>query len=175
MRNLAADLRHALDPVAFAGDVLGFRPDPWQERVLRSSSKRLLLNCSRQSGKSSVAAVVALHKAVYHPGSLVLLVNPSLRQSGELFRKVTDPLDRLPEGQDRIEDNSLSFQLANGSRVLSLPASEATVRGFSNVALIVGRRAMVSAGARSCATTAPGRATFCRCTMSGSARCSYCS
>lgn len=72
------------------------KPDPWQADVLRSSSgRRLLLNCSRQSGKSTTAAALALHQAIYHPGSLVLLVSPSLRQSGELFRKVMAHLRAL--------------------------------------------------------------------------------
>jgi hypothetical protein len=137
MPSLAADLRHALDRAAFAHEALGLVPDDWQRRVLRSDRHRILLNCSRQSGKSTVAAVLALHQAIYFPSSLVLLVSPSLRQSGELFRKVTAGLDRLTAAPKRDEDSSLSFRLANGSRVVSLPASETTVRGYSNVALVV--------------------------------------
>ena len=48
----AADLAFALDRVSFASS-LGLDPDPWQERLLRSTSPRVLLNCSRQSGKSN--------------------------------------------------------------------------------------------------------------------------
>ena len=91
----ASDLALALDRVAFAREGVGFEPDPWQEGVLRSSGKRMLMNCCRQSGKSTTAAVLALHEAVYRPGSLVLLISPSLRQSSELFRKVTNLLSRL--------------------------------------------------------------------------------
>ena len=46
MTNLVADLLLALDPVAFAVS-LGIIPDAWQAQVLRSASRRLLLNCSR--------------------------------------------------------------------------------------------------------------------------------
>jgi hypothetical protein len=45
-RRLAAELRCALDPVAFAVERLHFRPDPWQTKVMRSPATRLLLNCS---------------------------------------------------------------------------------------------------------------------------------
>ncbi len=69
----ASDLAMALDPVAFARS-LGIAPDPWQERLLRSAADRALLNCCRQSGKSTVAALVALHRALYRPGSLVLVL-----------------------------------------------------------------------------------------------------
>jgi hypothetical protein len=68
---LAGDLRLALDRVAFA-EKLGIVPDGWQGDFLRSSADRVLLNCSRQSGKSTMSAVIALHRALYHPGSRVV-------------------------------------------------------------------------------------------------------
>jgi hypothetical protein len=73
--------------VAFA-EKLGIVPDGWQGDFLRSSADRVLLNCSRQSGKSTMSAVIALHRALYHPGSLVLCLAPALRQSQELFAKI---------------------------------------------------------------------------------------
>src|SRR3712207_4925031 len=87
MVSLAEDLKLALDRVSFAKR-LGLEPDPWQEELLRSTSDRVLLNCSRQSGKSTMTAVIALHRALYHPGSLILCLAPALRQSQELFGKV---------------------------------------------------------------------------------------
>jgi hypothetical protein len=134
---LAADLRLALDPVAFATDALGFAPDPWQARTLRSNSKRALWNVARQCGKSSTAAILSLHRALFYPSSLVLLVSPSLRQSSELFRRVTDLLAKLDARPELREDNRLSCTLANSSRIVSLPSSEATIRGFSGASLIV--------------------------------------
>jgi len=131
------DLRHALDPVAFAAEVLELTLDPWQRRVIASSSKRDLLNCSRQAGKSTTAAVLGLHTALYHPGSLTLLVSPSLRQSSELFRKVTELRERLPRPPELTEDNKLSMAVRGGGRVVSLPGSEATIRGFSGATLII--------------------------------------
>ena len=125
------------DPVFFARHSLGFEPDPWQERVLHWHGKRLLLNCSRQSGKSSIAAILALHQTVYFPSSLVLLISPSLRQSSELFKKVTDLLNKLPIRPSLTEDNRLSFTTTSGSRVVSLPSAAARVRGFSGVNLVI--------------------------------------
>jgi hypothetical protein len=135
---LTDDLEMALDPVRFAAR-LGFVPDPRQAGVLRWSGKRLALNCARQTGKSTTAAAMALHQALYHPGSLILLVSPSQRQSTELFRKVGELLGRLDEvaKPELTEDNRLSCVLANRSRLVSLPSSEATIRGFSGATLIV--------------------------------------
>jgi len=133
---IAADLARALDPAAFA-ESLGFIPDAWQRQALRWSGRRAVWLCARQTGKSTCAALLALHRATYQPGALVLLVSPSLRQSSELFRKVAGLLDRLDVRPDLLEDNKLSLTLTNGSRVLSLPSSEATIRGFSAPDLIV--------------------------------------
>ena len=134
---IAGDLRHALDPVAFAREALDFDPAPWQMEDLRSPAKRLLLNCSRQAGKSTTTAIVALHRGIFYPGSLVLLVSPSLRQSSELFKKVTGFLDDLQDRPRMTEDNKLSFALEGGTRVVSLPGTEATIRGFSAPDLVV--------------------------------------
>jgi hypothetical protein len=134
---LARALRQALDPSVFGAQALGFQPDPWQHRFLRSSAPRVLLNITRQGGKSTTAAVLALHTALYRPGSLVLLVSPSLRQSGELFRKVAAFRGKLDPAPVLLENNALSCRFESGSRIVSLPGDESTVRGFSAPALIV--------------------------------------
>ena len=131
---LPVSLASAFDSVRFAQSV-GMEPDSWQGDVLRSPATRMLLNCSRQSGKSTTAAVLALHKAVHHAGSLVLVVSPSLRQSSELFRVISRLHGRL--GTPANAANLHEMQLANGSRILSLPGSEATIRGHSGVSLLI--------------------------------------
>ncbi len=117
----------------------GIVPDSWQCDLLRSDAKQMILNCSRQSGKSTITAVLAVHEAVYTPESLTLLLAPSLRQSQELFRKVKDILTALhsPLSPQIAEESSLRLELDNGSRIISLPGTEATVRGFSSVGLLV--------------------------------------
>ena len=57
-------------------------PDPWQTEVLGYQGvDRLLLNCSRQSGKSTVAAARAVGMLMAKPGAQVLMTAPSQRQS----------------------------------------------------------------------------------------------
>jgi hypothetical protein len=135
MVSLASELRLALDRVSFARSV-GVEPDPWQEDLLRSSSERTLLNCSRQSGKSTVAGVLAVHAALYEPHSLILLLSPTLRQSQELFKKCLS-LYRIADKPVLPEsETALTLTLENGSRVVSLPGKEATIRGYSGVRLL---------------------------------------
>ena len=112
-------------------------PDPWQSQVLQSPADRMLLLASRQAGKSSVSSALAVHTALLKPNSPVLLLSPSLRQSGELFRKVLALYAALGHPVPTIRETALQLELANGSRVLSLPGTEGTVRGFSEVALLI--------------------------------------
>src|SRR5215212_2763756 len=127
MVSLAQDLALALDRSEFA-QALGVDPDSWQEDLLRSSSDRVLLNCSRQSGKSTVSAIIALHRALYHPGSLVLALAPALRQSQELFGKVAGFYRDLGRPVAPQGERKLSLELENGSRIITLPGSEKTIR-----------------------------------------------
>jgi Terminase large subunit, T4likevirus-type, N-terminal len=130
------DIRLALDRVVFA-DRLGIIPDDWQRDLLRSDSDRVLLNCSRQSGKSTMAALLALHRALYHPASLVLCLAPALRQSQELFAKISGFYRDLGRPVSPMGERRLSLELENGSRIITLPGTEKTIRGFSGAALLV--------------------------------------
>lgn len=124
------------NPVSFAEYYLEFSPDPWQRRFLRSKADRIILNCSRQSGKSQTAALLALYEAVTIPKSTVVIESPSERQSIEMMMKFSEMLGRL-SGVDLRSDTKLSAYLGNGSRVLALPGSEKTVRGISAVTLLI--------------------------------------
>jgi hypothetical protein len=126
-----------LDAVQFARQRLGFEPEPLQARVLESRHSRGILNCSRQWGKSSVAAVKAIHKAVSLPGTTVLVASPSNRQSAEFLDKAQKLMRRagMPVRGDGKNDVSLAF--GNGSRIVGLPGVEATVRGFSSISLLL--------------------------------------
>jgi len=135
--SVARDLACAFDPARLSAQV-GLVPDDWQAWLLRTTARQLLVNCSRQVGKSETTATLASHTAIYTPGAVVLLLSPSLRQSGLLFQKVKRRLREL--GRDFAEvdqDNALSVRLRNGAEIHSLPGKGETVRGFSGVALIV--------------------------------------
>lgn len=128
---LCHDLKLALDPLLWARESFDLVFDPWQAAALRSTAKRSLWNIHRQGGKSTIASLKGLHRAVYRPGSVVLMVSRSLRQSGELFRKFIGAYDVLEYRPEMVEDTRLTCALDNGSRVISLPGSEDTVRCYS--------------------------------------------
>jgi hypothetical protein len=129
---------HGLDPTLFCRERLQFEPDDWQAKLLRSTSRQCILNCGRQTGKSTVVAALALHTALYKPSSLVLIIAPSQRQSRELFIKTMNFLELLEPAEPTEEETKLSLVLRNGSRIVSLPGDNPrTVRGFSAPALVV--------------------------------------
>ena len=121
------------DPVTFARQ-LNIDPDPWQRKLLTSTDEYVILNCSRQSGKSTIVAILALHHALLNPDSLILILSPTQRQSGELLKKIIKFNRRLGTKGNR-EATTLEF--SNGSRIVALPGSESTTRGFSSPSLIL--------------------------------------
>ena len=136
MVELREDLRLALDRVAFA-EKLGISLDSWQERLLHSDAERVLLNCARQSGKSTMTGLIALHRGLYHPGSLILCLAPALRQSQELFGKVLGFYRDLGRPVAPQAERKLSLELENDSRIVTLPGTDKTIRGFSGAALLI--------------------------------------
>jgi terminase large subunit-like protein len=140
----------------------GMEADAWQREVLTSAADRILLVCSRQIGKSETAAALALLNAILYPPALVLIVSPTQRQSGELFRKVKrfygalvrgeagrEPWKPTPArvrrqteleqaaGEALVQESALQLEMANGSRIVALPGKEATIRSFSAVKLLI--------------------------------------
>lgn len=130
----ALDLSRALDPTIIARDA-GWAPDAWQSDLLRSAHPRILICASRQVGKSTTVAAVAVSEALHNPG-LVIIASPSQRQSGELFRKVQTTLRAAVGAPEFTLDSTTRLELANGSRIVSLPGSEATLRGYSAPVLV---------------------------------------
>jgi hypothetical protein len=140
------------------------KPDRWQTEVLRTRRAQILLLCSRQVGKTLVAAALALRTALLEAPALVLVLTPSERQSSEFMRRIKELHEALRQptnvagcvqslyekqvaeaGKDvtyfalpaKTRESSLQLHLQNGSRIIGLPASEGKVRVYSSVALLV--------------------------------------
>jgi Terminase large subunit, T4likevirus-type, N-terminal len=138
VRDALTELRWQLDPVAFFEDAVGPAQD-WQKGVLRSTANKRLLLASRQSGKSQTCAILALHTALYTPNTLVLCIAPALRQAQELTHKVFTAYRDLGLSGMRPArtENKLSLELENGSRIITLPGTEKTIRGYSKAGLLL--------------------------------------
>ncbi len=130
--------RQAINPAEFARITLKFEPDATQYAVLKSIPRRLILNCNRQWGKSTVSAIILAHRAIFQAGSLSIILGPSERQSAETLRKVAGFLRDagVQLVSDKVNRHALVLA-ANHSRIVALPSTDAKVRGFSKVSLLV--------------------------------------
>jgi hypothetical protein len=135
--SLALDLVRALDPTSIACDVGIEALDPWQARLIDEPPKRLLCCCGRQVGKSTAASLACLHAAIYQAPATIVLISPSLRQSVELFRTCHAMYARLPNRPAALYETLTRLELENGSRIISFPGSERTIRGIAAVDLCV--------------------------------------
>jgi hypothetical protein len=133
-------LRQLADLPYFGQRRLGFRCDAQQLELFRRASGRTLLNSSRQTGKSTAAAMKAFHTAYWRRNSTILITAPTKQQTREFLRKVRTfallaggaILKNRNKGGDRY-----TVELSNGSRIIGVAANEDTIRGFSAVTLII--------------------------------------
>lgn len=134
---LGTDLGLACDPVAFARACGIAEPYAWQARALRSTAPRALWNCCRQSSKSTTAALIALHAMAFVPETLAVVVAQNLRTASELRRKAADFYRRLGHPDPPVGDSALSLELPNRSRLIALPGTESSARGWSAPRLVI--------------------------------------
>jgi hypothetical protein len=143
---------------------LGITADAWQRQLIESTAPQTLVLASRQSGKSIASAACALTEALLCPPAEVLIVSRAQRQSAEVLRKVRDfyrglrgervrrrrwhPVSVAPEveairargirdDEVAVRDAQLSLELANGSRIISLPGLPDTIVGYSAISLLI--------------------------------------
>lgn len=114
---------------------LGFVPDERQAAVLAGDTRRLLLCCTRQWGKSLTIAALAVWRAWEHPGRLILVVSPTFRQSEEFLAKAKEMAERA--GVFGRRRGRKEFRLLNGSRLVAEPAVKGNLRGYSAPQLVI--------------------------------------
>ena len=132
--DLIAGVHEAYDRTLLFKRVIG-EPAKFQRELLTSTSPFILLNAARQSGKSSGMACIIAHVCAFEPGSLVAVTAPASRQTLEILRKVIEFKDALKLVTTR--STQLEIEFENGSRIVGLPSTSDTVRGLSNLRLLV--------------------------------------
>lgn len=161
---IAADLRAALDPAALFEAAFGLGALDWQRDFLRETRPVALLK-GRQVGASLAAAALAIHTTVYRPGANAIVVSPSLKQSSEIAGRARAGLRRL--GVRLVQDAASMLALPNGSRIVSLPGTARSVRGWTAHLLVLDEaayleedtitaaRALVATGGRTIVQSTP--------------------
>jgi hypothetical protein len=137
---LAADLAAALDPVHVFEGAFGMTVLDWQRDYLRETRPTVVLK-GRQCGASTAAAALAVHAALYWADTNTVIVSPSLKQSGEILAKARLGLRNL--GARLTQDSASMVRLPNGARILSLPGTARSVRGWTARLLILDEAAFI--------------------------------
>jgi len=122
------------DPVRFVQKAIQFNPTEYQSKLLRETSKRIVVIYPRQSGKSTTIAARAIWFACKNPNTVTLIVAPGLRQSMILMDRVHSFLMKMHkvlrrEYVGRMQRTVIWFK--NGSQIVALPCSMDLLRGYS--------------------------------------------
>lgn len=129
---LARALAWRLDPVQMMRDA-GFEPDPHQIELLRCNDPQVLVNWPRQSGKSQTCAIKVLHNACFDPGDIVILAGEKEAQAMEVWEKAFKAHQLLAEFGElpSLERANNVLRFGNESRVLALPSTVDSIRGYA--------------------------------------------
>lgn len=117
----------------------GFEPGPHQVELLQCTERNILVLWPRQSGKSQTCAADVLHTAAFDPGDIVILAGEKQEQAMEVFTKAQrmheqlSELGELPSAER--SGNKLTF--SNGSRVLALPSTVDSIRGYAAKLVVI--------------------------------------
>jgi hypothetical protein len=137
---LAHDLLAALDPSVTFREAFGEDPHAWQIDYLRETRPTVVLK-GRQVGASTSAAALAIHIVRYRRDDNVVIVSPSLKQSTEITTRARSGLREL--GERLVQDSASTLRLSNGSRIISLPGTARSVRGWTARLLILDEAAYI--------------------------------
>ena len=110
---------------------MGFEPFPWQDAILASEGRRIIINAARQSGKSTIVSSLPCHKAKYKAGSLVVIIAATEDQAFDDMTKVKGYIQNDETYPDIKRSSDSLLQLDNGSRIVVVPATEKAARGKS--------------------------------------------
>lgn len=144
----------SVTPVQFAELMFNWHAFDYQVAPLNDLEMRVIMACGRQIGKTEMAAIKGLFYAVMNANTVTLIISPTQRQSGILFRRMKRFINinsQLPE-ERRIpiatfirRETQTVIEFENGSEIHSLPATEdgSNIRGFTANFIIIDEAAFV--------------------------------
>jgi hypothetical protein len=132
------------DIVTFAREKLGIVLNATQTRLLTVVGRRIILNCHRQWGKSTVAAILALYHALSYHGYQVVIVSIDARRSQKLANLCRELAARMGVRVKGDGTNPRAVVFPNGSSIIPLPGRADAVRGFTANLLIIDEAARVA-------------------------------
>jgi hypothetical protein len=138
------DLRAARDDFGLFCELVGKPRTPFQLEAMALEARQTVIVAPRQCGKSESLSLRAAWGALRQPNQLVMIVSASETAAIRLLYTVREAFDHpLLKGSLAEEPTQTRIVLSNGSRILSVPASPKSIRGWSVDLLIVDECAFV--------------------------------
>ena len=132
--------------VQFAQEWLGFKPTPYQAKLLEDKSKRIVVVFPRQSGKTTTLSIRMIHFALRNSHTTTLIVSPGLRQSMLVMDCIQDQIGRMSEERRKRHIKLLQrtvIRCRNGSRIVALPCDPKTLRGYTASEVLIDEAAFI--------------------------------
>lgn len=127
-----------LNLALFAERVL--RRPLWKHQLEVANSPAFIttLAKARRTGGTVLAETMAIHTAFSNRGCRVLILSATEDAARRLTESIGATLARSPRPRGAVVlDNATRIRLANGSEIISLPASQRQVRGYGEGVLLV--------------------------------------
>jgi hypothetical protein len=127
VRKRAERTAHTTTPESIE-EVLNRRLYPYQRKWIEDESRFKLGLWARQTGKDFTCAAEAVADCLRFPGSQWLIIACTERQAFQSLEKVKEWAE---EFGCAVEGNLSQVRFSNGSRITTLPAKPASIRGYS--------------------------------------------
>lgn len=102
----------------------------YQEAFVNDASRYRIVNKSRQVGMTYIIAREAIMDCLDNPGETFLIVSVSERQAQHVINYIRAAIDEMAEPQPPEYNTKIEIRWPNGARIVSLPNSPSTVRGY---------------------------------------------
>lgn len=131
-----SDIANSLDPARYL-ESLGFELFDWQKAVLQDPAKRIIINGCRQAGKSTIMSGLVCHRAKFFPKSTSIILAPSKDQASLDMRKIIDFIGMDDTYPARKHETTEEIELANGSWIKVVTATDKSARGYSKPDIVL--------------------------------------
>ena len=115
---------------------LGFEPFEWQEAILNSKGRRIIINAARQSGKSTITSTDPCWIAKYRKESLSIVLAPTESQSQDDMRKIQSFI-RHDSGYPKYDPASTHVNVRENGSIISVVPATQSARGKSKPAVVI--------------------------------------
>lgn len=151
-------MKCAEDPIYFAEQYIkivhvdrGFIPIKlydYQKEIITaiSGNRRVVVNASRQSGKTTTAVAIILHYILFNEYKTVALLANKAASALEILNRIQMAFEALPGWMQQgvITWNKGSMELENGCKVIAAASSSSSIRGKSIAFLYIDETAFLN-------------------------------